>query len=121
MPLLVFNLEDRSPFDETLVLSKGATLPELEVQLLNGNAPEDLTGGVVTFSMDDDKGVAKITGAAAVLVTATDGKIKYVWASGDVDTEGVFFGQFKIVVSAVQYLIPNNEDQRLRIVVGPAV
>lgn len=121
MPTLVFNLEDRSPFEKTLVLSKGATLPALDIQILDGSGVVDLTGGAVTFSMDDDEGVAKITNAAATLPDATNGKARYSWASVDVDTEDTFFGQFKVVISGSQYLLPNNTDQKLRIIVGPVV
>ncbi len=122
MPTFDFNLEDRSPFEKVLQLSKGATLPKIEVRLLDGAKAVDISGATVAFSMDDEAGVAKITDQVGAIVTpATDGKFEYAWASADVDTEGRFFGQFKLVIGGVQHLVPNNSAQRLRIEIGPAV
>lgn len=121
MPLLKLTLDDRSPAEQTLRLSVGATLPELEVQVLDQNVPVDLSTGTVTFSMENSAGALKVTAAAGVLVDAAQGKIKYVWGSADVDTEGTFIGQFKIVIGSVQHLVPENTNQKLRIVIGPDV
>jgi hypothetical protein len=122
MPTLDFHLDDRSPFERTFRLSKGATLPKLELRLLDGATAANITGAAVTFSMDDEAGVAKVTDqAGAIVVPATDGKFEYAWAAADVDTEGRFFGQFKLVIGGVQHLVPNNSAQKLRIEIGPAV
>lgn len=122
MPTLDFHLDERSPFEKVLRLSKGATLPKLEVRLLDGAKAVDITGATVTFSMDDEAGVAKVTDQVGSIVTPpTNGKFDYAWAAADVDTEGRFFGQFKLVIGGVQHLVPNNSAQRLRIEIGPAV
>jgi len=117
MPLLKFHLDERSPFDQSLRLAKDATLPALEIQLLDQGLPVSLTGATATFSMEDESSVLKVTAAAATISDAANGKVKYEWAAIDVDTTGRFFGQFEITVGSRAYLIPNNESQRLRIIV----
>lgn len=118
MPRFKYNLEERSPFEKVLAIDKGATLPSLEIQILDGNDPVDLTGATVTFSMQDANGVPKISGAAANLDDPATGKVSYDWAGADVDTDGNFSGQFSIVVAAGTYKIPNGSTQRIIIQIG---
>ncbi len=118
MPRFKFNLEERSRFEKVLAIDKQATLPKLEVQVLDGSDPVDLTGATVTFSMQDSNGVAKISGAAATLDDAAKGKISYAFQGADVDTDGVFSGQFSVVVAGGTYKIPNASTQRLIIQIG---
>lgn len=121
MPLLEFFLDDRGGQRvQNLRLDVLATLPALRVQVLDENDPVDLTGGVVTFSMEDSNGIFKILNAAAVLEDATNGIVRYDWTTPDVNVEEIFLGQFKIVIGADQYLIPTNADQQLRIIFGKA-
>ena len=122
MAELDFHLDDRGAFDRTFVISEDARLPALEVQLFDNNVAVDLTGATVTFSMENaDTGVLKVNAAAAVLEDATAGKVKYEWAAADVDTPARYHGQFKVTISAKDYLIPNNDDQTLVIIVGSKV
>lgn len=121
MPILVFNLEERSPFDKVFRLAKGALLPELEVQLINKNAVVPLGSSTVTFSMDDEAGVSKISNVAGTVTDAPNGKVKYVFVGTDTDTEGRFVGQFSITESGKSYKIPENTNQRLIIEIGPSV
>lgn len=121
MPVLQFHLDDRSPSTLDFTLAKDARLPDLEVQLLDGSTAVNLTGATLTFSMVTEAGVVKVSSAAAALSDAPNGKVKYEWAAADVDTEGTFFGQFTITVSAKDYRVPNNDDQRLRIIIGPRI
>lgn len=118
MPRFKYNLEERSPFDKLLAIDKGATLPAVEIQVLDGNDPVDLTAATVTFSMQDADGVPKISGAAANLDDAATGKVSYDWAGADVDTDGNFSGQFSIVVAAGTFKIPNGSTQRLIVQIG---
>ena len=121
MTLIQFHLDDRSPFTEDFIISKDATLPDLEVQLLDESAVVDLTGATVKFSMDDQLGVAKVNAVVAVLSDGPNGKFKYQWVAADTNTEGIFFGQFEVTAGAKIYRIPDNEKQKLRIVVGPRI
>lgn len=121
MPILEFNLDERSALERTLHLAKDARLPELDVRVLDGGASQDLTGASVTFSMETEAGVVKVNNAAGTLEDASDGLVQYAWVAADVDTEGTFFGQFKITVSSKDFLVPNNKTSRLRIIVGPKI
>ncbi len=121
MPVLEFNLDERSALERTLHLAKNARLPELDVRVLDGGASQDLTGATVTFSMETEAGVVKVNNAAGTLEDASDGRVQYAWAAADVDTEGTFFGQFKITVSAKDFLVPNGSTQKLRVIIGPRV
>ncbi len=121
MPIIQFHLDDRSPFTEDFIISKDATLPDLEVQLLDESAVVDLTGATIKFSMDDQLGVAKVNAVSAVLSDGPNGKFKYQWVAADTNTEGIFFGQFEVTAATKIYRIPDNEKQRLRIVVGPRI
>ena len=121
MPVLQFFNNDVSPITEEFTLSKDALLPDLEVQLLDGSLPVDLTSATVKFSMDTEAGVNKINGVAGSLVDAPRGRVKYQWTGTDTDTEGIFFGQFIVTSSGKDFRVPNNRDQRLRIIIGPRI
>lgn len=121
MPTLQFFQDDKSPFAEDFTLSKNARKPDLIVQLLDGFDAVDLTGATVTFSMDDQLGANKVNATAAVLEDGPNGKLKYEWAALDVDTEGIFFAQFQATIGGKIFFVPNNDDQRLRIIIGPRI
>lgn len=118
---LQFNLEDRSPFDRRFFISKDARLPDIQVQLLDGTDPVNLTGATVTFSMQDLSGVVKVNATAAILVTPLSGIVGYAWLAADTDTVGVFKGQFVATIGGKEYKIPNNTDQTLIITIGERI
>lgn len=75
--------------------SKGDRIRVPFGQLLNPDGtPINLTGQTVAFRMVDGTGAVKINNAAAVLVDATVGKIRYDWAEADVDTPGQYWAWF---------------------------
>ena len=120
MPDLEFNLDDRG-IERELILAKDATLPTLRVKLLDGNAPVNLSGAVVTFSMEDDLSVLKVTDQAGSVIDGPGGIIEYPWAAADVNTVNIFTGQFKAVKGGETYLIPNNSNQKLLITINEKV
>lgn len=120
-PSIDFHLDERAPLNQQFTIARTARLPDIEIRLLKLGVPVDLTGAVVAFSMDDEFGNTKVNAAAGVVEDGPGGKVKYQWAAADVDTEGLFFGQFVITVSSKDYRIPNNTTQKLRIVIGPRV
>lgn len=83
---------------DTFYIKRGDTAPALLYQL----APVlDLTGCTVVFNMRP-KGstTAKVSrGAASVYGTATNGQVRYDWASGDTDTSGYFEGEFEVTLT----------------------
>lgn len=121
MPVLDFHLDERSDFDRIHRIAKGATLPKLQLRLLDGSTPVNLTGATILFSMDAEDGTPKVTAQAGAIIVATDGTFEYAFAAADVDTEGRFFGQFKITIGSDIHLVPNNSTQRLRVEIGPAI
>lgn len=122
MPILDFHLDERSPFDRVHRIAKGATLPKLQARILDGSTPVDITGATVTFSMDAEDGTPKVVAQAGAISGApADGTVEYQFAAADVDTEGRFFGQFKVTVGAIAFLVPNNSAVRLRVEIGPAI
>jgi hypothetical protein len=65
------------------------------------NTPRDLTGLSVTFTMTNAAtGVAKVSNAAATIVTAASGIVSYDFQAADVDTAGIYWVTFKVTESA---------------------
>jgi len=80
---------------ETVYYVQDAVLPELTVTLYDedGNAA-DLTGYTFTFSMlNVVDGTVKVDAASMTAVDLSNGKIKYVWADGDLDTPGEYYAE----------------------------
>ncbi len=117
MPVLNFFLDERSPFDRTFTIAKGARRPQLQVKILDGSTPVSVTGTTVTFSMEDRAGTLKVNAQTGSIVNAAEGIVGYNFAAIDVDTLGVFFGQFSILIGGAAFLVPNSSSQKLRIVV----
>lgn len=121
MPVLDFFLDERSPFDRTLTIAKGARRPQLQVKILDGFTPVSVTGTTVTFSMEDEAGTLKVDGQTGSIVDAAKGIVGYDFAAADVDTVGIFFGQFTVAIGGTSFLVPNNRTQKLRIVISAKV
>lgn len=117
MPVLDFFLDERSPFDRTFTIAKGARRPQLQVKILDGSTPVSVTNATVTFSMEDRAGTLKVNAQAGSIVNAAEGIVGYDFAAVDVDTLGIFFAQFSISIGGTAFLVPNNDTQKLRIVV----
>ena len=100
----------------------GDTIKKLSVVLQSTNvsgvlAAEDLTGATVTFSMvnaADDS--VKVSASAAVVDDAATGQVSYTFASGDVDTAGIFYGSFTKVDSGADDTFPVRQ-KGLRILI----
>jgi hypothetical protein len=119
MPVHKFFLDDRSPFTLDFRVDVAATLPRIAIQILDDGAAVPLTAPVVTFTMTDEDGNIKINDQPGVVIDAATGQVGYDLQTADVDVEDIFFGQFKIVVSSGGiYKIPNDADQKLRILIG---
>lgn len=84
--------------DSHFQLKQGAQNPALEATLTKGDGtPQDLTGGIVTFSMKrKSTGVVKVNAASVAIVSAPAGTVKYSWGALDSDTPGVYYGSFKV-------------------------
>lgn len=122
MPVFQFH-QDELKRTKVLRLALNATAPAVEMQLLDeNNIPEDVdfTGAVVTFTMRDGTGAAKVLDQAGSVGDIKGAIFKYVWQVGDTNLTGVFFGQFKVVTANDgTYFVPNDNKQRLKIIIGP--
>lgn len=82
---------------DTFFIKRGDTGPDLQRQLLDesGN-PLNLSSATVRFNMQLKGGAVAISRAAATIVNASTGIVKYSWQAGDTDTAGSYEGEFEI-------------------------
>ena len=85
----------------------GARSPRLEVRCMDGPNDADLSNAVsVYFSMRDRDGTEKVDNEFAAFVNkVTSPNVFYEWEAADVDTEGDYFGNFKVVWGDATYTI----------------
>ena len=90
-------------------IKKGDTGPPLQVLCEDETGdPIDVTGATVKFSMQDESSVNKISLASGNVVDGPIGKIEYVWQAVDTDTEGIYFGEFRVTFSGGEIItFPN--------------
>ncbi len=85
--------------------------------------PIDLTGATVVFSMKprEGSGALKVNRApAAVLSPATAGKAEYELSASDIDTAGLFLGEFEATLpdgSVITFPRGNVAEQYLTILI----
>src|SRR5213079_3663850 len=80
-------------------IKQGSSGLSLDVTLLNDDdTPVDLTDATsVDFIVrPEESETASFTKAAIVVDPPTDGNIRYVWAVGDTDAAGTFYGEFTV-------------------------
>lgn len=74
------------------------TAPAIEGQLTDSSgSPVDVTGASVTFIMKAVGGNTPKINAAATIVTAASGIVKYTPATGDTDTAGDYLAEFQVI------------------------
>ena len=74
-------------------------LPSIQATLTSGGTPVDLTGATVNFIMVPTKGTTPMVDAAAVIVNATSGVVRYDWQTGDTATPGTYQAEWQITFS----------------------
>lgn len=73
----------------TLPLKVGDRLPEVEVSLYGADGQVvDLTDATVTFTLASNDGRVLIDKAAATVVTAASGLVRYSWDADDLSAPG---------------------------------
>lgn len=94
-----FQIEVEGETMSTFKMKRNDTYRELSGTCLDpSGSAVDLTGATVRFHMlnDDDETVVD---AAATLVVAANGTVKYTWAADDTDVAGGFRGEFEVTYS----------------------
>ena len=99
---------------ETHEMVAGDLTPELTVTLLKPDERTPIDGLTaeteVKFVLKAaHDAAAVISYQDAVVIDATNAKVKYSWQAGDTDTNGRFLGRFRIKISGKFQHFPNKK------------
>lgn len=76
----------------------------------------DLTGATVRFHMRKAGAASAKVNAAATIVTAASGIVRYSWVSGDTDEAGVFSAEWEVTFSGGgRQTFPNWQDDTVTV------
>lgn len=97
-------------------LKAGDLLPAITAALKDGDGNAiDLTGATVTFRMRKRGATALTIDAAASVVSAAAGAVRYDWLAGDTDTHGVYDAEFRCELVDGRQTVPNDRYITVRI------
>lgn len=105
-------------------MKRNDTKPEFTATLTDGdgNATDLSSATEVRFLMHDRKARSLKVNATAEITDAANGRIRYIWASGDTDTVGEYDVEVQVTFSdGTIESYPNNGYHRLRVLkdLGP--
>ena len=85
----------------TLYLKTNDTEPTTIVLYDSNGSKKNLTSSTVVFSMSlRNSALNKVEGRSCTITDATNGTLTIDWQAGDLDTEGIYDGEFKITSSS---------------------
>lgn len=88
-------------------IKRNDTLPKLQVNVITKGTLGQLegysfidTGTTATFTMVDDCSNTKVYDQPVQIICISGGTLQYSWQESDTDTEGIYYGEFKITFSS---------------------
>ena len=98
------------------VMKEGDLAPSLTAALRDhDDQPVNLTGATVTFRMRRRNATANVVDAAATVVTAASGTVRYDWVAGDTDVAGLYDGEFVAELPSGRETFPNDRFISIKI------
>jgi hypothetical protein len=90
-------------------LKKGDRLPVLRSNLSDSNGYVNISGATVSFVYQGRKRGSQPTTGSATILSGPSGLVEYNWASGDVTTPGMYYGEWRVIMpNEKQISFPND-------------
>lgn len=102
-----------------LYIKRNDTHPSVEATLRDRNGPIDLAGATVRWIVSSVPDGTPIVNAAAEIVNAGAGTVKYTWLTGDTAVAGTYKGEFEVTLhNGFVCTFPNGPDH-IAVIITP--